>query len=119
MPYFDIDNHADAEATAEDYLAVAADVVQQLAPAPDPEPASYAERAARAERLVYNWLVSTKGGALSAKGGIPGATGSKTFASLPVVRNLVAGAMGAYARTGEEAAGGADDGRGHVGRARF
>ncbi len=88
MPYFD---PVAAESEEQHYLEVAAAAVQELAPAPDPLPApdTYSTRAARAERLLLGWLRTTKGG-------IPGATGSKTFSSLPVVQNLVRSAMGPY-----------------------
>ncbi len=95
MPYFD---PATAESEERHHLGVAADIVQELAPAPSPLPSpdTYTPRAARAERLLLNWLASTRGGTLSAKGGIPGATGNKTFSSLPVVQDLVASAMGPH-----------------------
>jgi hypothetical protein len=94
-PYYD---PATAESEQAHYLAVAADLVQRLAPAPDPlpDPDTYSPRAARAERLLLNYLTQTKGGTLSAKGGIPGAAGSKTFASEPAVRAIVKGVMGDY-----------------------
>ncbi len=97
-PYFDPDNYTDADATAEDYLAVASDIVQRLAPAPAelPLPEDYASRAARAERLIYNWLVSTRGGTLTGKGGIPGATGSKSFAAHETIKSIVSTTMGRY-----------------------
>ncbi len=96
MPYFDPDNLTDAEATLDDYLAIASDIVMALAPAPSPLPADYPARAARAERLLLGWLRATRGGTLTAKGGIPGATGSKSFSSLPVVQGLVRSAMGEH-----------------------
>lgn len=104
-PYFDPDNYTDADATAEDYLQTASDIVASLAPppAPPPLPEDYPARAARAERLVYNWLVSTRGGTLTGKGGIPGATGSKSFAEQRVVQNIVKNAMGPYYVSGSSA----------------
>ncbi len=91
MPYF---NPATAESEEALYLGVAADVVQQLAPAPDPVPADYPARAARAERLLLGWLRATRGGVLTSKS-VSGVA-SKAYAKNPEVRALVASAMGPH-----------------------
>lgn len=93
MPYYD---PATAESEEEHYLNVAADIVAELAPPPEPETLEYQDKAARAERLLLNWLTATKGGTLTAKGGIPSATGSKTFSEMKVVRSIVRGSMGEF-----------------------
>ena len=94
MAYFDLDTLNDSDATLEDYAATAADLVQRWAPVPDPEPADYPARAARAERLVLNYLMQTAGGVLTGKS-ISGVT-SKSFASDAGVRSIVARTMGSY-----------------------
>lgn len=86
---------------ADDYLAIAADIVRDLAPVPSPLPIpdTYSPRAARAERLIRNFLVQTSGGALTSKS-LSG-LGSKGLASLPAIKSIVAGVMGAYSKSGK------------------
>lgn len=74
---------------------VAADLVQRYAPVPDPEPADYPDKAARAEYLVRNYLINTSGGSLASASLARG--GSMNFASMSKVQSLVRSVMGAYA----------------------
>lgn len=85
----------------DDYLIIAADIVQQLAPVPVPLPVpdTYSPRAARAERLIRNFLVQTSGGAVTSKS-LSG-LGSKGLASMSAVKSIVAGAMGPYSKSGK------------------
>lgn len=92
-PYYDPNA---GEPASDIYGRIAAEIVQELAPTPDPETTEYQEKASDAEYLLIQWLTATKGGTLTAKGGIPSATGSKTFASLPAVRSIVRSAMGEF-----------------------
>jgi hypothetical protein len=82
--------------TEDDYPIIAADEVARLAPPPDPLTEDYAARAARAERLLVNYLTQTSGGVVSAKS-LSG-VGSKTFspAAASIVRSIVRGAMGSH-----------------------
>lgn len=96
MPYF---NPAQPGSDVDFYLGVAADVVQRLAPTPrvtppDTVPLEYMDRAARAERLLYNWLTQTKGGTLTGKS-LSGVS-SKAFANQDAVKNIVRTAMAHY-----------------------
>ena len=97
MGYFDPGVLNDPEATLDDYAAIAADAVQKLAPVPTPVPADYPGRAARAERLILNWLQSTSGGLLTS-GGASGL--SAGFAGMPEVKAIVASSMGSYSKVG-------------------
>lgn len=92
-PYFD---PATAEPVEQHYRHVAGELVQSWAPAPDPEPADYPTKAARAERLVYDYLRAT-GGAVIDSRSLSG-VGSKAFNTkgLDTVRRIVADAMGDY-----------------------
>lgn len=85
----------------DDYLIMAADIVQELAPAPAllPVPDTYSPKAARAERLIRNFLVQTSGGAVTSKS-LAG-LGSKTLSSLPAIKSIVAGVMGSYSKSGK------------------
>ena len=90
MPYFD---PATAESEEQHYLKVAADLVQRYAPVPDPEPADYAAKAARAERILLGYLQNTSGGQFSS---LSGKAGSLSFRELKAIREVVSGAMGDY-----------------------
>jgi len=101
MPYFDIDTLNDAEATLEDYLAIASDMVQKYAPTPDPlpDPDTYSPRAARAERLVLNYLSQTQG---FIEGASLTGTGSVSFSEngMKNVKAIVRETMGSYYAAG-------------------
>ena len=92
MPYYDPET---AESTEDFYLGIAADTLQRLAPAPDPLPTpdTYSPRAARGERLLYDYLSSTQGAGITSVSGDPG---SVSFASMSAIRDIVRGAMGTY-----------------------
>ena len=92
-PYYD-----GSESEAELYGRVAAGYVQDLAPVPDPEPSDYAELASSAEYLVYNYLASTKGGALSgrSRSGL-----SATYADMKRIKALIRPVMGEYYKGGK------------------
>lgn len=99
-PYYD---PGIGEPSADIYARIAAEIVAELAPPPDPETTEYQDKAADAEFLVLEWLKATKGGTLTAKGGIPSATGSKTFSEMKVVRSIVRGQMGEFYTGGSAA----------------
>lgn len=88
---------AAGESVEDFYLGVAAAMVQRFAPVPDPEPADYAERAERAERLLYDYLSSTQGGALTS---VSASAGSLGFAQMAAVKALVRDTMGSYYTSG-------------------
>lgn len=90
MAYYD---PATAESEEDFYLAVAEMWVQRLAPVPDPEPVDYADKAERAERLLYNYLSSTQGGSLTS---VSASAGSLSFAQKSEVKALVRSTMGPY-----------------------
>lgn len=90
MPYYD---PATAESEEQHYLNVAADIVADLAPPPDSETTEYQDKAARAERLLLNYLSSTSGASLTSVGG---RSGSLSFTQMEAVRNIVASSMSAY-----------------------
>lgn len=92
MPYF---NPTSAESEEQHYLKVASDLVQRWAPAPDPEPADYAAKAARAERLVMNYLQQTGGGVLSGKS-LSGMSRSFAGDARRAMRSIVREQMGDY-----------------------
>jgi predicted amidohydrolase YtcJ len=76
-----------------DLLADAADLVQRWAPAPDPEPADYAAKAARAERRLYRYLKETGNSSAS---GVEGLT--DTYKDMRESRAIVREVMGGYYR---------------------
>lgn len=82
------------ESSEDIYRRIAADVVAELAPPPEPETVEYQEKAADAEFLVLEWLKSTKGGILTSKS-LSG-LGSKSFADMKPVRSIVRAQMGSY-----------------------
>lgn len=84
---------------------------------PSPEVADYEEAAADAELLVARYIWDTDAGQMAGRRSIVGS--SVTWQKDPAVLSLISQAMGPYAKTEEEQQGGADDGRGYVGRARF
>lgn len=89
-PYYDL-NAPESEAVL--FSRIAAGYVQDLAPVPDPEPDDYADKAAAAEYLVYNYLTQTKGAIVSSQS----ARGlSLTLADRKNVEALIAPVMGTY-----------------------
>lgn len=80
----------------DDYLAIASDMVRDLAPPPDPLPVpdTYSPRAARAERLLLRYLSSTDGGVFKSKS-ISGAV-AFSYNDDTQVRKIVAASMGDY-----------------------
>lgn len=100
MAYFDPNV---ALSDDEYYVDLASDILARLAPVPTPVPpattvdpttmADYAARAERGEKLLFDWLSNTQGGALN---GASGAQGSVNFAQLKVVQDIVRQAMGTY-----------------------
>ncbi len=99
MAYSDIDDARDPAALEEAYHEAAADAVQRWAPAPVPMPApdTYSARAARAEMLVFNYLVQTSGGVVTGKS-LSG-LGSQSFAGdMGALKAIVKDAMGLYYR---------------------
>ncbi len=90
MPYYDPQT---AESEEQHYLKLAADEVQRLAPAPNPVTADYTARAARAERLLLNYLINTQGGSLSS---VSGRAGSLAFVQFEVLQRRVRAALGPY-----------------------
>lgn len=95
MPYFD---PVTAESEDAHYLKVAADLVQRFAPVPDPVPGDYAAKAARAERLLLNYLTSTSGGLLTSASI---SAGSLSFADIKVVKGIVRTTMVPYYTAGQ------------------
>lgn len=99
MAYY---NPATAESEEAHYLAVAADLVQLYAPTPDPPPTpdTYSPKAARAERLLLNWLTQTSGGVVS--GESLSGVGSTSYSgeAKKVARQIVRDTMGDYYRGG-------------------
>jgi len=83
----------------EDYLAIAADMVARYSAAPDPLTSDYLARAARAERLIANYLTQTQG---FISGAALTGTGSVSFSEngMKNVKAIVAQAMGDYASIG-------------------
>ncbi len=94
MPYFDPQA---AESEEQHYLKLAADFLQRLAPAPDPVTTDYTERAARAERLLLNYLVNTQGGSLSS---VSARAGSLAFVQFNLLQRSVRAALGPFYATG-------------------
>lgn len=101
MPYSTLQQAQDSALKPEDYLEVAAGIVQDLAPAPEPEPPDYAPKAARAERLLFRFLTTTDAGVLRSKN--IGGEVSKSFNDDKQVRQIVADTMGSYFTSGAEA----------------
>lgn len=99
MAYLDLVNFRDNDARDQDYLLIASNIVQQLAPVPVvlPVPSDYAPKARAAERLVFNWITSTSGGTVTSEG-ISGI--SSSYAEQKVVRSMVRGVMGDYYKSG-------------------
>lgn len=91
MPYATVTEARDRAQRDDDLLNLAADIVQHIAPAPDPEPAEYGPRAARAERAIFRYLDQTDGGVLASKN-LTGA-GSRTYAQDPAIIRIVTQAM--------------------------
>lgn len=96
MPYSDIDDARDPAFIEEAYHEAAADIVAELAPAPDPLPVpdTYSPRAARAELMVFGWLKTTEGGGLTASS-LSGVA-SESYAGMDVIQGIVARTMGSY-----------------------
>lgn len=89
-PYYD---PVTAESVEDFYLGVAADMVQRLAPVPDPVPSDYEVKAARAERLLFDYLAGTQGASLTSVSGDPG---SLSFTDIDKVKAIVRSSMGSY-----------------------
>lgn len=89
----------------DDYRIIAADFVSKYAPpptvvAPATVPAEYYARAARAERLVTNYLKQTSGGTASGKSLSGLGSFSYSNEALKTVRSIISGSMGDYYRGG-------------------
>lgn len=91
MAYANLTDARDDTKRDEDLLDLAADIVQHIAPAGDDPAPDYADKAARAERLVWRYLDATDGGVVASKN-LTGA-GAQSYASDPVIMRLVSRAM--------------------------
>ena len=82
----------------DDYLLTASDLVRRMAPPPTDTAllSDYNARAARAERMVTNYLKDTSGYKRSTSAGVDGLSISESYGDLSGVEGIVAGAMGAY-----------------------
>ncbi len=79
-------------------LRTAARLVQKHAPAPVPEPADYAQKAADAEVMVFGYLNENTGGKASLS---LSSVGSVGYVGHEAVLGIVKEAMGPYTRSGK------------------
>ena len=89
----------------DDYRIIAADMIAKYAPpptvvAPATVPAEYYARAARAERLLVNYLTQTGGGVVAGKSLSGLGSFSYSAEALKTVRSIISGAMGGYYTAG-------------------
>ncbi len=89
-PYYDLTG---TETEADFFSRIAAAYVQDLAPVPDPEPDDYADMAAAAEYLIYNYLTQTSGASVRSEG-VSGI--SSSYVDFEKIKALVAPVMGPY-----------------------
>lgn len=108
MPYATVDDLADymgvgdfgnREARAETTLRLAANEVKGIAPAPiDPSLLpDYEERAADAEKMVAEYLITSGGFRTSSSKGLSGLSKGEGYADMDRVRKIIIGAMGPHA----------------------
>ena len=105
-PYYDPGRSPDPSVT---YNQVAARLVQRWAPAPDVPDPFYDKAALDAERLVYDYLLYTSGGAV--RSATASGEGSFNAAELDTVKGIVRENMGAWYTGG---AGGSSGGSGLI-----
>lgn len=87
----------------DDYRIIAADMIARYAPpptAPATIPADYYARAARAERLVTNYLEQTSGGVVSGQSLSGVGSFSYSGEALKAIRSIISDAMGDYYQGG-------------------
>lgn len=94
MAYY---NPATAESEEDFYLGVASEMVQRFAPVPDPLPVDYAQKAERAERLLFNYLSSTQGASLTS---VSAEAGSLSFTDVDTTKAIIRQSMGKYYTAG-------------------
>src|SRR5215218_9665664 len=100
-PYATLDEVKDSEQKDEDALLLAASLVQQWAPVPDPLPEDYADLAAVSERAVARQIIAT-GGYITSKS-LSGVTSKSFDLSLKTLKGLVRANMGVYYTGGQKA----------------
>jgi len=89
-PFYDI---TAPESEEIHFNRMAAAYVQRLAPVPDPEPDDYADLAASAEYIVFNYLTQTSGASVSSEG-VSGI--SSNYVDFDKIKAIVRPVMGSY-----------------------